>query len=97
MRAINPRTWIKSTDYLELEFAPSFRAFTKQRAKLLKVLERLPRKGWSRTVTVTGAGAPLVRSVLFYAQWVARHERPHIKQIESIVDTMQRTLPGKVP
>jgi len=28
----------------------------------------------------------LVRSVHFYAQWLARHERTHVKQIERIVN-----------
>jgi hypothetical protein len=28
--------------------------------------------------------------VLFYAQWLARHERPHVKQVERIVNTMPR-------
>src|SRR3954462_11466163 len=32
IRAMNPRTWIKQTDYPDLEFASSFRAYTKQRA-----------------------------------------------------------------
>lgn len=36
-----------------------------------------------------GAGKPLVRTVLSYAQWLARHERPHVKQIEHIVNTMR--------
>lgn len=27
LRAVNPRTWIKKTNYLELEFRPSLRAF----------------------------------------------------------------------
>ena len=83
-RAVNPRTWIKQTNYLDLEFRSSFRSFAKQRADLLALLRPLPRKGWSRGATVTGAGAPLERTVLFYAQWVARHERPHVKQIEQI-------------
>ena len=83
-RAVNPITWLKETDYLDQEFRPSFRAFAKQRADLLALLKQLPRKGWSRRATVTGAGAPLERTVLFYAQWVARHERPHVKQIERI-------------
>jgi DinB superfamily len=87
-RAVNPVTWIKTTNYLELEFRPSLRAFVKQRADLLAVLERLPPKGWSRAATVTGAGKVLERTVLFYAQWLARHERPHIKQIDRIVKTM---------
>ena len=87
LRAVNPRTWIKKTDYLELEFRPSLRAFTTQRADLLAILEGLSREGWSRAATVTGAGKALERTVLFYAEWLARHERPHVKQIERIVNT----------
>jgi hypothetical protein len=30
----------------------------------------------------------LDRTVLFYAQWLARHERTHVKQIERIVNTV---------
>jgi hypothetical protein len=89
LRAVNPRTWIKKTDYREQEFLPSLQAFTAQRADLLALLEPLAPEGWSRSATVTGAGKPLVRTVLFYAQWLAIHERPHIKQIERIANTMQ--------
>ncbi len=88
LRAVNPRTWIKKTDYPELEFRPSLRSFTTQRADLLAVLEPLPHEGWSRAATVTGAGKVLERTVLFYAQWLARHERQHVKQVERIVNTM---------
>ena len=84
LRAVNPRTWIKQTGYPELDFRHSLRAFTRQRSDLLAVLEPLPRRGWSRSARVTGAGAVLTRTVLIYAQWLARHERPHVKQIERI-------------
>ncbi len=90
IRAINPRTWIKKTDYLEQEFQPSLRAFITQRTELLQVLESLKPKGWSRAATVTGAGAVLERTVMFYAQWLARHERTHVKQIERTVNTMHK-------
>jgi hypothetical protein len=90
LRAINPRTWIKQTDYLSLEFRHSLDSFVNQRAALLTALEPLPPAGWSRTATVTGAGAALVRSVLFYAQRLARHERAHLKQVGRIVNTLQR-------
>jgi hypothetical protein len=90
LRAVNPTTWIKKTDYLEQEFQPSLRAFAAQRIDLLAVLEPLAREGWSRTATVTGAGKVLERTVLFYAQWLAGHERTHLKQIERIVNTMRR-------
>ncbi len=89
IRAVNPRTWINGTDYLEQEFQPSLHVFAAQRTNLLAVLEPLAPGDWSRAATVTGAGKPLVRTVLSYAEWLATHERPHVKQIERIVKTMR--------
>ena len=89
LRAVNPRTWIRQTDYLEQAFQPSLHAFATQRTDLLAVLEPLAPEGWARAATVTGAGKVLERTVLFYAQWLATHERPHVKQIERIVNTMR--------
>jgi DinB family protein len=89
IRAVNPLTWIKHTDYFDLDFPRSFRAFARQRANLLGVLESLPANAWSRSARVTGAGKPLERTVLQYADWVAVHERPHVKQIRSIVEAVQ--------
>jgi hypothetical protein len=89
LRAVNPRTWIKSTNYPELEFRPSFRSFAKQRAELLTLLEPLPIKAWSRSATVTGAGRELRRTVHIYAQWLARHERTHVKQVARIVEAVR--------
>ncbi len=91
LRAVNPTTWIEQTDYRELEFAPSFRSFVTQRARLLRLLRSLPEKSWSRTAIVTGGGPARERTVLFYAQWLARHERPHVKQIRRIVETLRPT------
>ncbi|CAN5221375.1 hypothetical protein BH23CHL1_BH23CHL1_16810 [soil metagenome] len=88
LRAVNPRTWINQTDYPELEFRPSLRSYTTQRADLLAALGPLPHEDWSRSATVTGAGKVLERTVLFYAQWLATHERTHVKQIERIVNTV---------
>jgi len=86
---VNPRAWIKQTDYPALEFAPSLRAFTTQRAALLADLGLLPPEGWARMATVTGAGSPLERTTLDYANRLARHEQPHIKQIERIARSMR--------
>ena len=89
LRGVNPRSWIKKTSYRELDFRPSLRSFAAQRTDLLAVLEPLPPEGWSRTATVTDmTGRAFERTVLFYAQWLARHERPHLKQIERIVNTI---------
>ncbi len=90
LKAINPTTWINSTNYRELAFQPSLDAFTAQRAELLAVLEPLAPADWSRAATVTGAGKPLERTVRFYAGWLAKHERPHLKQIARIVKALPR-------
>lgn len=88
IRAVNPRTWIDSTDYLERKFQPSLQTFAAQRTDLLALLERLQPKTWLRSATVTGAGKVLERTVHSYAQWMATHERPHVKQIQRIVQTL---------
>jgi len=85
IRAMNPTTWIKSTNYPELEFASSFRAFTKQRVELLAFLRSLPVAVWSRSATVTGAGRSRERTVLEYGRWLANHEQTHVKHIARIV------------
>ena len=82
LRALNPRTWIKQTDYPKTPFASSFAAYKSQREELVAFLTSLPDDVWARTATITGAGNPLKRSVLDYADWIARHERSHFKQIE---------------
>jgi hypothetical protein len=83
-KAVNPTTWIKQTDYLEQPFHPSLQAFTSQRAGLLALLQPLPPAAWARTATVTGAGKPRARTMQSYAQWLATHERSHLKQIERL-------------
>jgi hypothetical protein len=89
LRAVNSRTWIKKTNYLEQEFQPSLHAFAAQRADLLAVLKPLAHKSWSRKAMVTGAGRALERTVLFYTTWIAGHERTHLKQIRRIVNTIR--------
>ncbi|MDE3111600.1 MAG: DinB family protein [Chloroflexota bacterium] len=80
-RAVNPTTWIESTDYPELAFAPSFRAYSKQRAELTRLLRALRPQGWTRSAMVSGAGRPRERRVQEYALWLANHERSHLRQI----------------
>jgi len=89
IRAVNPRNWVKRTDYPAQEFQASLQAFSAQRSELLKVLSPLPPAGWSRTATVTDAGNALERSVHFYAQWLAGHERTHFKQLKSLANTLR--------
>ena len=88
LRAINPRAWVKKTDYREQPFPRSLAAFTAQRAELMAVLEPLAPEDWERRATVKGAGKQLERTVRFYAAWLAEHERPHLKQIERIANAL---------
>lgn len=87
MIAMNPRTWIKHTDYLQQEFAPLLQAFSAQRLELLAVLKGLPPAGWARTGMMKTWGQVYERNVLRRADGLARHERSHLKQIERIVNT----------
>jgi hypothetical protein len=80
LRAIDPRALQRRGDYGD-QFAPSFRAFTARRANLLRYLKALPRRSWSRAAVITGGGPPRERTALFYAQWVAGHERAHVRQL----------------
>lgn len=89
IRVIDPRTWMQRTDYPALEFRPSLEAFARQRQELLATLEALPPDAWSRAATLTGAGRPIERTVQSFAQRLAVHERPHIKQIGRVADTMR--------
>jgi hypothetical protein len=85
LRAINPRAYIQQTDYLDQDFQASLREYTAQRGELLVLLEPLPSEAWSRSAKVTGARAALQRTVLDYAERLAGHERPHVKQIAAAV------------
>jgi len=86
-RAMDPRTWTKRTNYPDLEFRLSLGAYTWQRNGLLDILRPLHPEAWLLTATVTGAGKPLIRSVHFYAHWLAHHEKTHLKQIRNIANS----------
>ena len=93
-RAVNPRTWIDSTDYPSLEFTPSLHAYREQRDELVAFLRALPRAAWSRSATVTGGGRPRERTVLEYARWLANHERSHLRQIARLAGEATRPRAG---
>ena len=85
IRAVNPTTWIASTDYMAQEFQDLFTRFKEQRAELLSRLEPLTQAEWLRGAVVTGAGRPRRRTVLDYAHRLGRHEQSHVDQIRRIV------------
>jgi hypothetical protein len=93
VRAVNPRQWIKRTDYREQPFEANLQAFTHQREELLPVLAGLTLQRWARTATVRGAGSPLEKDVLSFANRMALHERAHVGHIARTVRAVQ-ALPG---
>lgn len=89
IRAVSPTTWIRTTDYREIAFSVSLRAFTRRRAHLVAVLDGLRTADWSKSATVLGAGAPLEWTVHHYAERLARHERAHLRQVQKAVESVR--------
>ena len=85
LRGTEPRVWITKTDDPDLEVSPSLRAFVRQRKALLAVLDPLTPDAWQRTGTLVGAGRPVDLTAHSYAERLARHERPHVKQIAKVL------------
>jgi hypothetical protein len=81
IRGTEPRIWITKTNYLDLEFAPSLRAFGRQRKVLLGVLGSVQPDDWQRAGTLVGAGKHVDLTAHAYVERLARHERPHVRQI----------------
>ena len=88
---LNPRTWMKRTDYPRWQFEEASRAFAAQREALLITLIALALDGWERTATVTSYGQANERTLLSYASQLATHERTHMRQIERTLGW--KTLP----
>lgn len=81
LRYISPRTWIRKTTYLEQDFHQSLRAYTHQRADLLKTLRALDLADWSRGATFTATAKGREQTVWSYARRIADHEREHCEQL----------------
>lgn len=85
-KGMSPRTWMKRTDYPARDFRPSLEAFATQRAGLLAVLEPLTPEGWERTATVSDPiGRVFEYTTRYYGDWLAGHERAHLKYLPKIV------------
>jgi hypothetical protein len=88
IRVINPRTYIRRTNYSSLDFQSSLRAYLLQREGLLADLRPLSPEQWTRGATITGAGALLELTVQSYVSRLARHEHAHVRQFQEIVTTV---------
>jgi hypothetical protein len=84
-RYVSPRTWIRKTNYLDLDFKASFVAFKKQREDLLKVLQSITHEGWLRRANVKAATKLREETVLSYAQRLGDHEARHCDQMDRVL------------
>jgi hypothetical protein len=76
----------RQKEYFGSKFRPAFEAFRSLRAEILEVLEPLPREAWERTATVSAPpGKVYENSVLYYGDWMARHERGHLRHIAAVL------------
>jgi hypothetical protein len=78
---IHPRKWIKQTDYLQLDFHKSFKAYAAQRRELLKILMKLSFDDWSRGAMIGGR----IHTVFTQARRIAKHDSDHCDQIEGLL------------
>lgn len=85
-RGMAPAARLKESDYFEWKFGSALDAFRAQRTELLGVLEPLPIDAWERTAAVSAPPNVVYEySVLYYGDWMARHERGHLKHIARIL------------
>jgi hypothetical protein len=91
LRYVLPRSWIRKTDYLALEFRESLKAFTDQRRELLRALKGLAIKDWSRSATFTGTTRGREQTVFSYACRIAEHEDKHCGQVEAVLKLASAT------
>ena len=76
---LHPRQWVKKTNYREIPFHDSFRAFKAQRRKLLKILKELSIEAWSRSATIKGRE----HTIFTHVRRMALHEDRHCSEIEA--------------
>jgi hypothetical protein len=85
-RGMSPRTWQAKSGYHDWQFAPAVDAFVVQRRELLDVLRSLPEEAWERTATVAvPPNKTFEYSVRYYGDWLAGHERAHLKTLPGII------------
>ena len=89
-RAMSPRTWQRRSGYHGWTFGRAFDAFAEGRAELLVVLVPMAENAWERTAAVTvPPGQVHERSVRYYGDWLADHERTHLRSLPAIIERIR--------
>ncbi len=80
---ISPRTWMRKTNYLDLDYHVSLQTFVQQRQDFLELLEPLTPTDWARSASVNGRKEPI--TVFGRVQGMALHESEHCTQLEMLL------------
>lgn len=83
---ISPRSWIKKTNYLSIDFGVSLSAYSKQRLELIQVLQTLKPEVWEYGGIFSVSGKEREETVFRYARRMAYHEKEHLEQIREQVN-----------
>ena len=76
--------------YMELAFGENLEAFIAQRTELIETLGITPPGAWQRSATVTDmVGRVFEYDVLYYADWMSRHERSHLGHIRRVLEELR--------
>ena len=78
---LSPRTYLRKTDYPQLNFHRSLQAFSSQRALLLAKLHQLETADWSRSAIIKERQ----HTVFSQARRMAHHEVTHCEQVDTLV------------
>ncbi|HEX7794058.1 MAG TPA: DinB family protein [Vicinamibacterales bacterium] len=90
IRYVSPRGWIKKTNYLQLTFRDTLRAFSQERVVLVRTLSRSTATDWARGATFTATTLGRKATVLSYATRIADHEVRHLDQLRRTVGARSR-------
>lgn len=86
-KRLSPRAWQRTSGYDEWAFGDAFEAFSNSRAQLLAVLAPLGPDAWERVAVVTVApNRSIEQTARFFGDWLARHEREHLTQLERTIE-----------
>jgi hypothetical protein len=85
IRYVSPRSWIRKTNYLSLDFHHSLDALSQQRATLVATLRALDVAGWARQASFTATTLGREADVLLYARRIGDHELKHLDQLRRTV------------
>jgi hypothetical protein len=87
--AMSPRTWQRKSGYHDWEFTPAFEAFAEHRRDLLARLNHVTPADWQRTATVKVPPTVYERSVEYYGDWLASHERVHVEHMGRLAEGLR--------